>query len=70
LTARATLAVDPGVQVKGTGGALVRALHEIADAGNYPVGLLSFQADNLAFYVRHRYKVISTSDEDERGLRS
>jgi len=63
------LAVDPEMQGKGIGGALVQALNTIADEGRQPVGLLTFQRDNLPFYHRHGYEVMSESVVGECGLR-
>ncbi len=64
------LAVDPEMQGQGIGGMLLRRFNAIADTGNHPVGLLTFQADNLPFYARHGYEIIAESDGDGTGLRS
>lgn len=64
------LAVNSEMQGQGLGGSLLRRLNAIADAGSHPIGLLTFQADNLPFYARHGYEIIAESDGDGTGLRS
>jgi ribosomal protein S18 acetylase RimI-like enzyme len=52
------IAVDPAAQGRGTGGALLRAVHARADADKAPIVLLTYQPTNLPFYVRHGYAVV------------
>ena len=52
------IAVDPVVQGRGIGGALLRAVHAQADTDRTPVVLLTYQPTNLPFYARHGYTVV------------
>jgi ribosomal protein S18 acetylase RimI-like enzyme len=64
-----TIAVDPARQGAGAGTALVRAVHERADADGVPTVLLTVNPANVAWYRRRGYEVICSEIEPTSGLR-
>jgi GNAT superfamily N-acetyltransferase len=54
------LAVDPELQGKGVGGALLAPLLERADAEGLPVYLETQKASNVAWYGRHGFALVET----------
>lgn len=62
------IAVEPSRQGSGIGGALLQAIHGLADADGWPSVLLTFRARNVPFYERHGYEVVATGTEPTADL--
>jgi ribosomal protein S18 acetylase RimI-like enzyme len=63
-----TIAVDPARQGAGAGTALVRAVHDRADADGAPTVLLTFRLENVAWYGRRGYEVACSGIEPTSRL--
>jgi len=62
------LAVDPTRQGSGVGSALLRTVHDLADAEGLPTLLVTFQPRNVPLYRRHGYEVVAESTDPIAGL--
>lgn len=61
------LAVSTERQGQGTGGALLHAVHALADAAGTPTVLLTFNPRNLALYERYTYRVVCHAATPKHG---
>lgn len=64
-----TIGVEPNRQGRGVGSALLRAVHDRADAGGMATVLLTFQPRNLRFYRHYGYDIACEGTEPTSGLR-
>jgi ribosomal protein S18 acetylase RimI-like enzyme len=62
------VAVDPGRQGCGIGSALLRAVHEMADADGWATALLTFQPRNICLYERLGYERVGAGPDPVSGL--
>jgi len=63
----AGIGVDPSVQRRGVGGALLRPGLDAADQARLPAALLTNSERNLSFYERHGFAVIREGRTPENG---
>jgi ribosomal protein S18 acetylase RimI-like enzyme len=63
----AGIGVDPSVQRRGVGGALLRPGLDAADKARLPAALLTNSERNLSFYERHGFEVIHEGETPENG---
>ena len=63
----AGIGVDPSVQRRGVGGALLRPGLDAADQARLPAALLTNSERNLSFYERHGFVIIREGRTPENG---
>ncbi len=62
------LAVDPSRQRTGSGAALLEAIKKKADTANMPVYLETHNAENVAYYEKHGFRMIHTGIVPKHNL--
>lgn len=65
----AILGVEPALQGRGIGGALVRPILERCDSARLPCYLETQKARNVLFYERHGFRVVVEVEEPRSGIR-
>jgi GNAT superfamily N-acetyltransferase len=63
------LGVDPALQGKGAGSALLRVILDRADRDGLPAYLWTAKARNVAFYQKHGFEVLTEGVEPTSGIR-
>jgi GNAT superfamily N-acetyltransferase len=63
------LGVDPALQGRGAGSALLKVVLDRADSARLPAYLWTAKARNVSFYQRRGFEVLTEGVEPDSGIR-